>query len=411
MKTTKISQVNEKKSVVMEKKSLVMRKLSLACLGTALCAVAALAQVSTKQAGPTGDNIDEPNTSPVAYVYVANGDITAYSAASNGKLTPIPGSPFSGSVGYLAGNGKYLFVSTLSTTDIETYAIESNGALHYVASENAASADGGCGNATTIFTDHTGETLYDLAYGGFHCSKNTFEEFSINQSTGKLTYLGLGGDNNQINGSLSFTGNDLFAYSAYCYRNETSIFGFKRSSDGKLTKLNINPAFPDAPENDQYCPLVAESDPSGHLAVSMQAFNPESEVDFGPILLATYTVSSSGNLTTSSTTKNMPAVNVGENINAMTSSPSGKLLAVAGTVGLQVFHFNGDNPITHYTELLNSADVYQIFWDNSNHLYAISATANKLWVFTVTPTGYSQAPGSPYSIDSPQSLRVMPLAQ
>jgi hypothetical protein len=107
----------------------------------------------------------------------------------------------------------------------------------------------------------------------------------------------------------------------------------------------------------------------------------------------------------------MPAVDVGGNINAVTSSPSGNLLAVAGTVGLQVFHFNGANPITHYTGPLTSADVNQVFWDNNNHLYAMSATANKLWVFTVTPTGYSQAPGSPYSIDSPQDLRVMPLAQ
>jgi hypothetical protein len=33
-------------------------------------------------------------------------------------------------------------------------------------------------------------------------------------------------------------------------------------------------------------------------------------------------------------------------------SPSGKLLAVAGTTGLQVFHFNGSNPIKPYTGLL-----------------------------------------------------------
>jgi hypothetical protein len=129
----------------------------------------------------------------------------------------------------------------------------------------------------------------------------------------------------------------------------------------------------------------------------------------GPNVLATYTVSSSGNLTTSSTMKNMPAVSVGENINAMNASPSGKLLAVAGNKGLQIFHFNGANPITHFTGLLTSTEVDQIFWDNDNHLYGISFSANKLWVFTVTPTGYSEAPGSPYSVDSPQGLRVLPL--
>ncbi len=77
-------------------------------------------------------------------------------------------------------------------------------------------------------------------------------------------------------------------------------------------------------------------------------------------------------------------------------SPSGKLLAVGGTAGLQIFHFNGSDPITHYTGLLTTDDVSQFFWDNDNHLYAISQTSGKLFVFTVTPTNVSQAPGSPH---------------
>jgi hypothetical protein len=89
-------------------------------------------------------------------------------------------------------------------------------------------------------------------------------------------------------------------------------------------------------------------------------------------------------------------------------SPSGKLLAVAGGAGLQVFHFNGSNPITHYTNLLTGDQVDQAFWDNANHLYAISRSANKLFVFTITPTSVRQAPGSPYTITNPQDLTVLP---
>jgi len=400
MKTAKISQVNEKKSVS-------MRNLILASLGTALCAGAALAQVSTEQPSPAGDT-DEASTSPVAYVYVANGDITAYSAASNGKLTEIPGSPFAGSVGPLAGNGKYLFGSTNSSTDIDTYAVESNGALHYVASINVVAPDGGNGDAGQIFVDHTGKTLYDMAYWGNQDANNTYEEFSIDQSNGKLAYLGIAGNDDQINGTLSFTGNDLFAFSSDCYKTFPSIYGFKRSSSGKMTQLNTNSDLPSAPGDDWYCPWLAEADPYNHLAVTMQALDPDLN-SVGPNRLATYTVSSSGNLTTSSTTENMPAVEVGENINAMSMSPSGKLLAVAGSGGLQVFHFNGAEPITHFTGLLTTTEVDQIFWDNNNHLYGISYSANKLWVFTVTTTGYTRAPGSPYSVNAPQGLKVQPL--
>jgi len=89
-------------------------------------------------------------------------------------------------------------------------------------------------------------------------------------------------------------------------------------------------------------------------------------------------------------------------------SPSGKLLAVAGTTGLQVFHFNGSNPIKPYTGLLTKNEIDQVVWDNANHLYAISNKAGKLYVFTVTPTSHSQAPGSPYTIKSLQNLIVLP---
>lgn len=402
MKTSKTFPIKAAESFNLRKPSLC--GVSLALYAAVTIALAATAP--TTFAAETGQTA----ATPVAYVYVGGDDITAYSAASNGKLTSIPGSPFTGSVSYLAGNGKFLFGSTASSTDIETYEVESNGALRYVASENAVSPDGGCGEAGEIFTDHSGETLYDMAYFGNQCSNNTFEQFSVNQSTGKLSYLGIEGNDNQINGRLSFTKNNLFAYSADCFRTMPSIYGFRRNSNGKLTQLNINPAIPDAPENDAYCPWLAESDPFNHLAVTLQALD-ENQNLVGPNVLAIYTVSSSGSLTTGSTTKNMPAVEVGENINAMTASPAGNLLAVAGSGGLQVFHFNGASPITHFTGLLTSAAVDQIFWDNNNHLYAISGAVNKLWVFTVTPTGYSQAPGSPYSVNAPQGLRVMTIAE
>jgi hypothetical protein len=89
--------------------------------------------------------------------------------------------------------------------------------------------------------------------------------------------------------------------------------------------------------------------------------------------------------------------------------PSGALLAVAGTGGLQLFHFNGDKPITKYTGLLTTEEVDQVFWDGNGHLYAIGQSANKLWVFTVTSTESAEAPGSPYSINEPLGLIVQPL--
>jgi outer membrane protein assembly factor BamB len=93
----------------------------------------------------------------------------------------------------------------------------------------------------------------------------------------------------------------------------------------------------------------------------------------------------------------------------MKMSPSGKLLAIAGQEGLEIFHFNGADPITKYTGLLTTDPVSQMFWDNSNHLYAISPTTGKLRVYTNTPTSFQEPAGSPYEIETPDNLAVQPV--
>jgi hypothetical protein len=64
--------------------------------------------------------------------------------------------------------------------------------------------------------------------------------------------------------------------------------------------------------------------------------------------------------------------------------------------GLQVFHFNGADPVTPYTKALTKSQIYQIRWDNNDHLYALGGPG--LYVYTITPTSIAEAPGSPYSI-------------
>ena len=77
--------------------------------------------------------------SPVAYVYVSgasNENTKAFAAASDGRLTPVSGSPFhTGYVTSMAASGKYLFVA--DTVYIYSFFIGSDGALKQVASINA----------------------------------------------------------------------------------------------------------------------------------------------------------------------------------------------------------------------------------------------------------------------------------
>ena len=126
--------------------------------------------------------------------------------------------------------------------------------------------------------------------------------------------------------------------------------------------------------------------------------------------IAVYSADSAGNLTTTSTAQNMPKTQAGPTygINDIWMSPSGKLLAVGGTSGLQVFHWNGAKPVTTYTGLLTTAPISQMFWDNDNHLYVLSQTTGKLYVFAVTPTSHSQAKGSPRTITGAENIQVLP---
>jgi hypothetical protein len=140
------------------------------------------------------------------------------------------------------------------------------------------------------------------------------------------------------------------------------------------------------------------------VAITLQPANPPGGVDGLP-QLASFTAEEGGKLISTNTSHDMPRTEV-TFANDLKMSPSGKLLAVGGTGGLQIFHFNGAKPITRYTGLLTKDTISQMFWDTDNHLYAISQASGKLFVFTITPEGYSQAPESPHAINNPQNIIV-----
>ncbi len=385
------------------------RLFSIACLAAVLFSHTAIAQISSEtSAGVEQVTVLETAaaTAPVANVYVSNtvNQIIGFSASPTGKLTAILGSPFKGAGGQsMAANGKYLFGAGKAT--IYSYSIAANGALKQVASINALkyNNDSTNGFVHDLVLDHTGATLYNLMADDIN---NPYQAFRINQSNGELTFIWIGGERRGNNTPLTFTGNNRLAYTATNFYLNPDIMGFQRNSNGTLTEININQPFPVAKPGDVYLSVFAVADPANHMAV---AFFPEKGAPFGPQdgpeLLATYTADAAGNLSTTSTYKNMPGTAAGA-VNRMRMSPSGKLLAVAGSAGLQIFRFNGANPITKYTGLLVSGPVSMAFWDNANHLYALGAS--KLYVFTVTPTSVSQAPGSPYAIAKPAALVVQP---
>ena len=206
-----------------------------------------------------------------------------------------------------------------------------------------------------------------------------------------------------------------------------SINGFYRDSHGSLHNAPFNltgPSFPGLEYGGgTFYPSVSANmaaDGTNHLAaVVFQDVTPPCDGVVGPLQLASYTVDYYGNLTSTNQGTSMPVPNV--NPIFLSISPEGNLLAVGSnqagsslnspptTTGLQVFHFNGANPITYFSATLTTAPIDALGWDKSNHLFAISKSSKKLYVYTITATTIVQAPGSPYAISGPSTLFVKPL--
>jgi hypothetical protein len=347
-------------------------------------------------------------STPSAYVYVItnpsvnNYEIDGYKADSTGALTRLAGSPFwktTNTLLAMAHTTNWFFVS--DGTNIYSFSIAASGALKQVSSVDAAKFYGFNGlTGASLVLDHTGSTLYSLALDG--TGDNEFQFFHKNSSTGALSFFGSTPDNISY-GQLVFSGNNQYAYGFGCFQAESHAYGFKRGVDGTLTPLNLSAPTPTSP-NGEFCLDTSASNPTNNLAISMYLDTPAHPFA-PPAWLGVYTVDGSGNLTTKSTSANMPTTAVGT-VHQMMASPAGNLLAIGGSSGLQVFHFNGSNPITPYTGLLATHELNQILWDSHDHLYGISS-AGRLYSFRITTTGHKQAAGSPYSVTNPMAITVV----
>ena len=390
---------------------------------------------------PYGWTFDTSCTSgsSVAYVYVTTASansgpyqINGYAADANGQLTPVPGSPFQQSVDSMAASGTYLMASANTTPDINTYVIEPDGSLSLSSQFDYTSALGYsntnsniCSGVGGLVFDRAGQSLYGEVFNIQCSNNNAVASFAFDSSNGSVSYLGNVNIGYDSSGQIAFLSNDLFAYSAL---NDSCMYGginsFARAGNGNLTgflTVATPPYIPGPPgatsagvSQPVYRAGLTTTDNGNHVVmVEYPCFAVDGTVPQQP-QLAIYSTDSSGHLSTTDTYATMPTSSV-QTPQQMKVSPSGTLLAVGGYSGLQVFHLNGANPITSDTGLLTTDNITAVAWDNHNHLYAITADSfatspltnpDKLYVFTVTDTGATQAPGSPYTITFPGSIAV-----
>ncbi len=265
----------------------------------------------------------------------------------------------------------------------------------------------------TALLDHTGQYFYvplvNSSSSDAYCS--AVQTYKI-ANNGALTFLG---DTESTDGyhqypcalSVSTVGsNDLFSYGVQGQTYADVFVAFSRESNGTLMVNSqfkeVDPTPNPAVADSYYFPMAVAADPANHLAALMY----EPFANTTPPQLASYTINpGTGSVASTNTYANMPTPSVNPSVLGM--SPSGKLLAVAGANGLQVYHFNGASPITPYSGvLLPGSSIRQLGWDNANHLYVLSA-AGALYVYSATPTSITALEGSPYQLKNTTGLGEM----
>jgi hypothetical protein len=389
-----------------------------------------LASLTAVQAWTATEKTDA--SAPVAYAYVqTNKGILLYDEAADGRLTLDSASPFK-TAGQLVGStGSY--VVTVGQTLVHLYRVTTNGRIGAQAAQATMAnySDGLCGSARGGVLDHTGqfvEILFDpTIYVSQPCT--AYQTYKIGKSAGSLTFVGSAEVDSNVGSVLapvSQTSDNKFGYALDVYVPEVQIAGFVRESSGALANMSFSESDPQPPEPYDYYPWLQAEAPNDRLAMALGTvkYRGSRDVADGPVQLASYTVDGSGNISSTNTWETMPTPDVGPTLLRM--SPGGGLLAVAGGTcswcvlsvdlagnGLQVFHFNGADPITHYTGVLTTDPIEQMQWDYDSHLFALSDEAGKLRVYRVTTSRYSEAPGSPVTVKGvnatgPYGLIVVP---
>jgi hypothetical protein len=361
--------------------------------------------------GPAFTQSTSTSSGSVANIYIqSHVGVYVYNANAAGQLTLVKGSAFA-DTGQMGGvRGSYLI--SVGTNALHTYHIGANGAVGSQAGVIYTSSYGGsqCGpNEGPALLDHTGQYFaVDLTDQSGNATNpcSALQTYKIG-STGQFTFLGDSVSTGSYHNLAfptnveTYSSNDVFAYGVQSQVYANAWVPFKRASAGDLVADSSftssgptpNPSMTNNTGN--YFPDLVAADGASHLAAVVDT--PFAQTD--TFQLASFTIKdTTGAVTSTNTYANMPVLNSPPESIGM--NWAGNVVAVGGAPGLQLFHFNGAAPATTFgPTLLPSVYIDKVGWDKNNHLYAVSYESQQLHVFTVTSTGATEAPGSPYTLN------------
>jgi hypothetical protein len=372
-----------------------------------------------------------PSTGASDFVYLSAGadpggpfQIEGYAPNPDGSLVPVAGSPFAtdklqfGTV----GAGQVLFA--VDGYSVYSYGVHSDGciSLENTAAVGQGPQDNPYTGPTRLYLDPNTSNLY--SYDFVPSEEAFFASYNFDPQSGAVTMLSqTNTDMANDGGLLTFDATGKYAITADCtIRDGTVVSVFQRGSNGTLDSSPFAFApLPATPDSTVFCPLGAASDRAAHIVVAGNVCNnPMPCESFGPWELAIYSIDSSGNMTTASTSQNMPVLNAISSYISPSSyefSSDNRYFAIGSYTGIEVFLWDSNAAtLTLIATVSNtqgscnaqgcSGNGYgNLAWDSNHHFY--SWIGNQLVAYEVSDTGVTQAPGSPYPVRNPQWLAVV----
>jgi hypothetical protein len=329
--------------------------------------------------------------------------ITGFSAAADGTLTPIPGSPHATPAYSTVATGSVLF--GIDSGNVDSFRVRAGGCLSLENSPLAAqgTAPNWSQEPQALFLDPNGANLYASEYTPPDGLLPGLFSYNFDPANGQPTQAGaeaIGGDS-----TLAFASNDQYAVATYCNdRGGGYIAEYQKSNNGALTFLGDGPQPTGAP-GQPWCYGNTAADASDHVVVEVTPWE-YAGASPCPSRLAIYTLDDSGSLSTSSASQNMITSQFAPAFYQF--SPDGRYLAGSGASGLQLFAWNSasltsiaaiDRGGTCTSGGCSGPAFGNIAWDENDHLYTI--LGQQLLVYDVSPDGVTPAPGSPYPVQNP----------
>jgi hypothetical protein len=327
------------------------------------------------------------------------GEITGFSVAADGSTTPAQGSPFTGANGSLATNGKFL--AATDGTNIVAFAIGANGNLTQVSTINGtAHNDSPTGSGVgALSLDRSGSTLYAGEINFQGADNNAIAFFNL-APNGSLSFIANSGINVNFGGRLTFTSDNQRAYGQGCFFLGWTLYGLTRNPDGTLAIFDDHAPSPPIQNNQFFCPGPSSASPAGNFLAGVIV--PEGQAGVNDSL-SVYVINSDGTLTlVPSSIMATPFMFLSD----IEFDPSGTFLAAATSGGVQIYRLTSGTlaAVGPPRDVDTSFDLVR--WDTFGHLYAISGSAQRLFIYSASQGTLSPAPGSPYSVPSPIGLAV-----